>query len=168
MAVAAFSGRARDRRKAQIAGSNQAAVAEDRRRQGDPLGRETDEIGARRNAEGGYPCRPRLEGADLHRRLRHPALPRCCGGTSSIRGRRLVVLIGRRRALAIAVKGAQAKRRWSKLRKWLEGPSALDFRSAGLKNRPVKGLHRWPSTSWFLSPCVVLKPRRHVHPGDAG
>jgi len=35
------------------------------------------------------------------------------------RGKRLVVLIGQRKALAIAVKGAQTRRRWSKLREWL-------------------------------------------------
>ena len=35
------------------------------------------------------------------------------------RGKRLVVLIGQRKALAIAVKGARARRRWSKLREWL-------------------------------------------------
>ena len=35
--------------------------------------------------------------------------------------RRLVVLVGQRKALAIAVKGSQTKRRWSKLRVWLAG-----------------------------------------------
>jgi exodeoxyribonuclease V alpha subunit len=34
------------------------------------------------------------------------------------RGKRLAVLIGQRKALAIAVKGART-RRWSKLREWL-------------------------------------------------
>ena len=33
--------------------------------------------------------------------------------------KRLVVLVGQRKALAIAVKGARARRRWSKLREWL-------------------------------------------------
>jgi exodeoxyribonuclease V alpha subunit len=37
------------------------------------------------------------------------------------RGKRLVVLVGQRKALAIAVKGAQTRRRWSKLREWLIG-----------------------------------------------
>ena len=31
----------------------------------------------------------------------------------------VVVIVGQRRALAIAVRGAQAKRRWSKLKDWL-------------------------------------------------
>jgi exodeoxyribonuclease V alpha subunit len=39
--------------------------------------------------------------------------------TGITRGKRLVVLVGQRRALAIAVQGQQAKRRWSKLREWL-------------------------------------------------
>src|ERR1700757_1919139 len=33
--------------------------------------------------------------------------------------RRLVVLVGQRKAMAIAVKGAQTRRRWSKLGEWL-------------------------------------------------
>jgi exodeoxyribonuclease V alpha subunit len=36
------------------------------------------------------------------------------------RGRCLVVIVGQRRALAIAVRGAQTRRRRSKLRAWLE------------------------------------------------
>src|ERR1700760_4662470 len=36
-------------------------------------------------------------------------------------GKRLVVLIGQRKALAIAVKGNRARRRWSKLRERLIG-----------------------------------------------
>jgi exodeoxyribonuclease V alpha subunit len=39
--------------------------------------------------------------------------------TGVTRGKRLVVLVGQRKALAIAVKGGRAKRRWSKLRGWL-------------------------------------------------
>jgi ATP-dependent exoDNAse (exonuclease V) alpha subunit len=35
--------------------------------------------------------------------------------TSITRGKRLVVLVGQKRALAIAVKGQQVERRWSKL-----------------------------------------------------
>ena len=40
--------------------------------------------------------------------------------TGVTRGKRLVVLVGQRKALAIAVKGTQTRRRWSKLREWLE------------------------------------------------
>jgi exodeoxyribonuclease V alpha subunit len=39
--------------------------------------------------------------------------------TGVTRGKRLVVLVGQRKALAIAIKGGLAKRRWSKLREWL-------------------------------------------------
>jgi exodeoxyribonuclease V alpha subunit len=39
--------------------------------------------------------------------------------TGVTRGKRLVVLIGQRKAIAIAVKGGQTRRRWTKLREWL-------------------------------------------------
>ena len=41
--------------------------------------------------------------------------------TGVTRGRRLVVLVGQRRALAIAVKSVAGRRRWSKLEEWLGG-----------------------------------------------
>ena len=40
--------------------------------------------------------------------------------TGVTRGRRLVVLVGQRKALAIAVCNGSGRRRWSKLREWLE------------------------------------------------
>ena len=43
--------------------------------------------------------------------------------TGVTRGKRLVVLVGQRKALAIAVRNAGARRRWSKLRGWLEATS---------------------------------------------
>jgi exodeoxyribonuclease V alpha subunit len=52
----------------------------------------------------------------------YPMLRRNLVYTGITRGKRLVVLIGQRRALAIAVRGEQAKRRWSKLREWLRTP----------------------------------------------
>lgn len=39
--------------------------------------------------------------------------------TGITRGKRLVVLVGQKRALAMAVKGKQTERRWSKLAQWL-------------------------------------------------
>ena len=39
--------------------------------------------------------------------------------TGITRGKRLVVIVGQRKAMAIAVKGNQTGRRWSKLRDWL-------------------------------------------------
>jgi exodeoxyribonuclease V alpha subunit len=41
--------------------------------------------------------------------------------TGITRGRRLVVLVGSRRAVAIAVRNVSGRRRWSKLREWLSG-----------------------------------------------
>ena len=40
--------------------------------------------------------------------------------TGVTRGKRLVVLVGQKRALAIAVRGQQTRRRWSKLKEWLQ------------------------------------------------
>jgi exodeoxyribonuclease V alpha subunit len=49
----------------------------------------------------------------------YPMLQRNLVYTGVTRGKRLVILVGQRKALAIAVKGARARRRWSKLRGWL-------------------------------------------------
>jgi exodeoxyribonuclease V alpha subunit len=49
----------------------------------------------------------------------YPMLQRNLVYTGVTRGKRLVVLVGQRKALAIAIKGVRARRRWSKLRKWL-------------------------------------------------
>jgi UvrD-like helicase family protein len=51
----------------------------------------------------------------------YPMLQRNLVYTGVTRGKRLVVLIEQRKALAIAVKGARARWRWSKLREWLIG-----------------------------------------------
>jgi len=42
--------------------------------------------------------------------------------TGITRARKLVVLVGQRRALAIAVKDSRTERRWSKLNEWLRNP----------------------------------------------
>ena len=45
--------------------------------------------------------------------------------TGVTRGKRLVVLVGQKKAVAMAVRGGQMKRRWTKLREWLaSSPSA--------------------------------------------
>ncbi len=41
--------------------------------------------------------------------------------TGVTRGKRLVVLVGQRKALGIAVRGKHVARRWSKLEEWLSG-----------------------------------------------
>jgi exodeoxyribonuclease V alpha subunit len=46
--------------------------------------------------------------------------------TGITRGKRLVVLVGQRKALSIAVRNSRADRRWSKLKRWLCGESALE------------------------------------------
>jgi len=59
----------------------------------------------------------------------YPMLQRNLVYTGVTRGKRLVVLVGQRRALAIAVKGQQTRRRWSKLKEWLApAPTAADAR----------------------------------------
>ncbi len=51
----------------------------------------------------------------------HAGLQRNLVYTGVARGKRLVVLVGQRKALAIAIKGSRARRRWSKLLEWLIG-----------------------------------------------
>ena len=53
----------------------------------------------------------------------YPMLQRNLVYTGVTRGKRLVVLVGQRKALAIAVKGSRTRRRWSKLREWLAAAS---------------------------------------------
>jgi exodeoxyribonuclease V alpha subunit len=43
--------------------------------------------------------------------------------TGVTRGKRLVVLVGQKKAVAIAVKNVSGRRRWSKLREWLRPPA---------------------------------------------
>jgi exodeoxyribonuclease V alpha subunit len=45
--------------------------------------------------------------------------------TGVTRGKRLVVLVGQKKAVAIAVRNVSGRTRWSKLREWLRpGPAA--------------------------------------------
>ena len=44
--------------------------------------------------------------------------------TGVTRGKRLVVLVGQKKAVAIAVRNASGCRRWSKLNEWLAGATA--------------------------------------------
>jgi exodeoxyribonuclease V alpha subunit len=45
--------------------------------------------------------------------------------TGVTRGKRLVVLVGQKKAVAIAVRNVSGRRRWSKLGEWLR-PSSAD------------------------------------------
>jgi exodeoxyribonuclease V alpha subunit len=42
--------------------------------------------------------------------------------TGVTRGKRLVVLVGQKKAVAIAVRNVSGRRRWSKLSEWLSAP----------------------------------------------
>ena len=43
--------------------------------------------------------------------------------TGVTRGKRLVVLVGQKKAVAIAMRNVSGRRRWSKLNEWLAGPA---------------------------------------------
>ncbi len=54
--------------------------------------------------------------------------------TGVTRGKKLVVLVGQRRALVIAVRNGGARRRWSKLREWLAPRGTLFVASTAVKS----------------------------------
>ena len=49
--------------------------------------------------------------------------------TGVTRGKKLVVLVGQKKAVAIAVRNASGRRRWSKLSEWLNSLAAMRFRA---------------------------------------
>ena len=49
----------------------------------------------------------------------YPMLQRNLFYTGLTRGKRLVVIVGQRKAAAIAVRNATGRRRWTKLKDWL-------------------------------------------------
>jgi len=53
---------------------------------------------------------------------------RCAVYTSVTRGRKLVVLVGQKKAIAIAVKNISGRRRWSKLDEWLQASEGTRLR----------------------------------------
>ena len=57
----------------------------------------------------------------------YPMLQRNLLYTGVTRGKKLVVLVGQKKAVAIAVRNVSGRRRWSKLQEWL-GPSPLASR----------------------------------------
>jgi hypothetical protein len=60
---------------------------------------------------------------------------RCCNETCTgvTRGKQLVVIVGQKKAIAIAVRNVSGRRRWSKLDEWLR---------AGAPSRSTKSLKR--------------------------
>ena len=74
--------------------------------------------------------------------------------TGVTRGKRLVVLVGQKKAVAIAVRNASSRRRWSKLDEWLAGaeavgdtetPKARDLRRIAVDWRDAVRITAWPS-----------------------
>jgi exodeoxyribonuclease V alpha subunit len=61
------------------------------------------------------------------RKAGNGAAPCIVAYTGITRGKRVVVLVGQRKAVAIAVKNVSGRRRWSKLDQWL-GPPPADTR----------------------------------------
>jgi hypothetical protein len=57
--------------------------------------------------------------------------------TGVTRGKRLVVLVGQKKAVAIAVRSVSGRRRWSKLREWLQ--SATPGRERNKHHKEVGG-----------------------------
>ena len=47
--------------------------------------------------------------------------------TGVTRGKKLVVLVGQKKAVAIAVRNVSGRRRWSKLNEWLRGTSRQGY-----------------------------------------
>ena len=56
--------------------------------------------------------------------------------TGVTRGKKLVVLVGHKKAVAIAVRNVSGRRRWSKLQEWL---------------RPSPSLTAWRAEPWALN-----------------
>jgi exodeoxyribonuclease V alpha subunit len=61
----------------------------------------------------------------------YPMLQRNLLYTGLTRGKRLVVLVGQKKAIAIAVRNVSGRRRWSKLDEWLRvgAPSRSSYSS---------------------------------------
>ena len=51
--------------------------------------------------------------------------------TGVTRGKRLVVLVGQKKAIAIAVRNVSGRRRWSKLAEWMRSGRLRDYASSG-------------------------------------
>ena len=86
--------------------------------------------------------------------------------TAVTRGKRLVVVVGQPTALAIAVKGARARRRWSKLGEWLGGEEqpaqrpAAPAHPAPARARCAGSLARQASVRCTPAQITILRGRR--------
>jgi exodeoxyribonuclease V alpha subunit len=68
----------------------------------------------------------------------YPMLQRNLLCTGVTRGKRLVVLVGQKKAVAIAVRNVSGRRRWSKLAEWLRPGPPVSQRTRP-PQRPVAG-----------------------------
>ena len=90
----------------------------------------------------------------------YPMLQRNLIYTGVTRGKRLVVLVGQRKALAIAVRGQQTRRRWSKLKEWLAAevarvPADVADGCRGRQLRPDGGQKRDNVADLPRNPVIV-------------
>ena len=60
--------------------------------------------------------------------------------TGVTRGKQLVVLVGQKKAVAIAVRNVSGRRRWSKLNEWLVGPMRKQTNAADMRAFPTEGM----------------------------
>ena len=68
--------------------------------------------------------------------------------TGVTRGKRLVVLVGQRKAVAIAVRNVSGRRRWSKLKEWLDAPAMgapASHLRGGIRARGSAAIHPPPA-----------------------
>ena len=80
--------------------------------------------------------------------------------TGITRGKRLVVLVGQKKAVAIAVRNVSGRRRWSKLREWLGGSRAS--RSSG-SSHPTGGAEARVTAETSMG---EWPPERSESPGE--
>jgi hypothetical protein len=93
--------------------------------------------------------------------------------TGVTRGKRLVILLGQKKAVAIAIKNVSGRRRWSKLREWLNpvwrGPITTNY-SNHASGRPIwKYLSAGFSIPWSIgawaSPARIVNSASAAHQG---
>jgi hypothetical protein len=73
--------------------------------------------------------------------------------TGITRGKRLVVLVGQKKVVAIAVRNASGRRRWSKLREWL-GPTADERTDQGGIRYKVSHRFVWSADGKATNPAA--------------
>jgi hypothetical protein len=79
--------------------------------------------------------------------------------TGVTRGKRLVVLVGQKKAVAIAVRNVSGRRRWSKLNEWLAAPAGSRCRSMRCALQGIAGVPT-PSVSSTVSGSPPLAAPR--------